>query len=48
MTRLAVLVGVLVGGDWYDYRAVPVGVYPDDCCRSWIDLFRDVKGWLDA
>ena len=30
------------------YRAVPFGVYPDDCCRSWIDLFRDVKGWLDA
>ena len=19
-----------------DYRAVPVGVYPDDCCSSWI------------
>ena len=31
-----------------DYRAVPVGVYPDDCCRSWIDLFRDVKRWSDA
>ena len=31
-----------------DCRAVPVGVYPDDCCRSWIDLFRDVKRWLHA
>ena len=31
-----------------DYRAELVGVYPDDCCRSWTDLLRDVKRWLDA